>query len=424
MGGRRFWAALAFIAVAAFAGRAVYVVAVTQHDLTWDEVYYRSSAQSLADGDGFRFSPLMGAPTQENASHPPLTSAALASVARVTDSELAMRLAVALAGAGVVVLVGLIGRTIAGGRVGLLAAGIAAVYPSLWVSDGLLLAETFATLCTAAVVLLMYRLLRAPNWKNAAGVGVACGLAILTRSELALFLPLLVLPAVLTIREISRRQRLRLAVIALLGAVILVAPWTVYNLGRFERPVLLSTGEGGVLAGANCDDTYAGTRIGYWDGYCGVGGRGDASVLNEARRDQGLEYMRHHFDRVPVVIAARVGRMWGVFRPMQMAELSEIEGRPMWVSLSGWMMFWPLAALGVWGGVLLRRRGIRLLPLVAPLVVATIIAAVFYGLLRFRAPAEVSLVLLGGVGADAVLARVPRFRRADAVDPTVRTAVA
>ncbi len=291
------------------------------------------------------------------------------------------------------------------------------MYPSLWVSDGLLLAETFATLCTAAVVLLMYRLLRAPNWKNAAGVGIACGLAILTRSELALFLPLLVLPAVLTIREISRRQRLRLAAIALLGAVILVAPWTVYNLTRFERPVLLSTGEGGVLAGANCDDTYAGTRIGYWDGFCGVGGRGDASVLNEARRDQGLEYMRHHFDRVPVVIAARVGRMWGVFRPMQMAELSEIEGRPTWVSLSGWMMFWPLAALGVWGGVLLRRRGIRLLPLIAPLVVATIIAAVFYGLLRFRAPAEVSLVLLGGVGADAVLARVPRFRRADAARP-------
>jgi hypothetical protein len=32
MGGRRFWAALAFVAVAAFAGRAVYVVAVTQHD--------------------------------------------------------------------------------------------------------------------------------------------------------------------------------------------------------------------------------------------------------------------------------------------------------------------------------------------------------------------------------------------------------
>jgi hypothetical protein len=66
------------------------------------------------------------------------------------------------------------------------------------------------------------------------------------------------------------------------------------------------------------------------------------------------------------------------------------------------MMFWPLAALGVSGGVLLRRRSIRLLPLIAPLGI-TIIAAAFYGLLRFRAR-QVSLVVLGGIGAGALVA--------------------
>lgn len=418
MGGRRFWGALAFIAVAAFAGRAVYVVAVTQHDITIDQAYYAMSANSLADGDGFRFAPLPGAATQENASHPPLPSAVLAAVAVVTDSDLVMRLAMAIAGAGVVVLVGLIGRRIAGERAGLLAAGIAAVYPNLWVNDGLLLAETFATLCTAALVPLTYRLLRAPNWKNAAGAGLLCGLAMMTRGELALFLPLLVLPAALAIRGMSVARRLGLAAVALLAALVVLPPWVVYNRTRFDRPVLLSTGDGGVLIGANCDDTYHGPRTGFWDGSCNTAVPGDASVLNEARREKAIEYMRDHLDRLPVVMTARVGRIWGAYQPFRMADLAEGDGRPKWVSLSGWAMLWPLAALALWGGLVIRRRKILLLPLIAPVVVVTVIAAAFYGLLRFRTPAEVSLVVLGGVGADALLARVRRSRRTHSVHAT------
>jgi hypothetical protein len=419
MGGRRFWGALAFIAVAAFAGRAAYVVAVTQHDVTIDQAYYAMSANSLADGDGFRFAPLPGAATQENASHPPLPSAALASVAVVTDSDLVMRLAMAIAGAGVVVLVGLIGRTIARERAGLLAAGIAAVYPNLWVNDGLLLAETFATLCTAALVLLTYRLLGAPNWKNAAGAGFLCGLAMLTRGELALFLPLLVLPAAMTIRGMSAARRLGLAAVVLLAALVVVPPWAVYNRTRFDRPVLLSTGDGGVLIGANCDDTYFGPRTGFWDGSCNTAVPGDASVLNEARRDKAIEYMRDHVDRLPVVMTARVARIWGAYQPFQMADLAEGDGRPKWVSLSGWAMLWPLTALALLGGLVIRRRNIPLLPLIAPVVVVTVIAAAFYGLVRFRTPAEVSLVVLGGAGADALLARVRRSRHTHTVHATI-----
>ena len=342
----------------------------------------------------------------------------LAAVAVVTDSDLVMRLAMAIAGAGVVVLVGLIGRRIAGERAGLLAAGIAAVYPNLWVNDGLLLAETFATLCTAALVPLTYRLLRAPNWKNAAGAGLLCGLAMMTRGELALFLPLLVLPAALAIRGMSVARRLGLAAVALLAALVVLPPWVVYNRTRFDRPVLLSTGDGGVLIGANCDDTYHGPRTGFWDGSCNTAVPGDASVLNEARREKAIEYMRDHLDRLPVVMTARVGRIWGAHQPFRMADLAEGDGRPKWVSLSGWAMLWPLAALALWGGLVIRRRKILLLPLIAPVVVVTVIAAAFYGLLRFRTPAEVSLVVLGGVGADALLARVRRSRRTHSVHAT------
>jgi hypothetical protein len=86
-------------------------------------------------------------------------------------------------------------------------------------------------------------------------------------------------------------------------------------------------------------------------------------------------------------------------------------------------MFWPLAASAFWGVVWMRRRSIPLLPLVAPVVIATLIAAAFYGLTRFRVPAEISLVVLGGVGANALWERVRALRRAGGVDTAVRPAV-
>jgi hypothetical protein len=41
---------------------------------------------------------------------------------------------------------------VGGRRVSLVAAGLAAVYPNLWVNDGLLMSETLAALTTALVV--------------------------------------------------------------------------------------------------------------------------------------------------------------------------------------------------------------------------------------------------------------------------------
>jgi 4-amino-4-deoxy-L-arabinose transferase-like glycosyltransferase len=417
IGRRRFLGLLVAIATLAFLGRVVYVVTVTRHEpLNYDEHYFANGAIALADGDGFRYSPLLGARVIENAEHPPLTSIALAPIARMTDdSELAMRIAVALAGAGVVVLIGLVGREVAGARTGVVAAALAAVYPNLWSNDGLLMSETFATLGTAATVLCAYRLIRAPTSTMAAAAGVACGLAMLSRGELALLVPLLVLPVVLTLRRVTRGQRLRLAGIAVLAASLTVAPWVAYNLSRFERPVFLSYGDGALL-GANCDEVYSGPLLGLWNGLCTFGKPSDEpSVLAERKRERALEYARDHLDRLPVVAAARVGRTWSVFRPFQMAEISEAEGKPKWVSLTGWGAYWVLLPLAAWGTILLRRRGVALIPLVAPAVIVTVAVAAFYGRVRFRAPAEVSIVVLAAVTLDALLvARTSRKRGARA----------
>jgi hypothetical protein len=323
------------VATIAFAGRVAYIFVETRDGLASpDELYYRDAAEQLANGDGFVSPPLFGTPVLPIAEHPPLTVLVLAPASALTDgSELAMRITVALAGMGVVILIGLLAREVAGPRAGLFAAITAAVYPNLFANDGLLMSETFATLGTAAALLFTYRFIRSPGWTNAAGIGVSCAVAMLSRSELALLVPILIV-SVLTLRS-SWWARLRLAGVVVLAAAIPVAPWVAYNLSRFEEPVLLSHGEGGVLLGANCDDTYAGRHLGSWFGLCALSESEpieDHSVDAADKRDRALEYIEDHLERLPVVAAARVGRLWSAFRPFQSSLISDGEYRQRWVS--------------------------------------------------------------------------------------------
>jgi 4-amino-4-deoxy-L-arabinose transferase-like glycosyltransferase len=411
---RRFARSVAVLAALAFVGRCAYVLTFTRFRTSFDEFYYKLSAISLAHGHGFRFTPSFLAPIAEYAEHPPFTSIVLAPVALVSgDNEFSMHVAVALAGAGVVVLVALLAREVAGARAGLIAAAIATVYPNLWMNDGALMSETFATLATAGAVLCSYRLIRKPTMAAAATGGALCALAMLSRSELALLVPFLVLPVVFRNR-VGWPKRFRLAGVAVGITVLIVAPWVVYNVGRFERPVLLSYGDGGVIAGANCRRTYFGRDIGLWNGSCSTSrGLPENSVNAEAKRELGLEYARSHLTRVPWVVTARVGRLWNVYQPIRTSEKSYGAVRPMWAAFSGLGLYYVLMAFGVGGVIALRRIRITVLPLLAPVLVVTISAAAFYGTVRFRSPAEVSIVVLAAVGLDALLRRsaARRLRR-------------
>lgn len=420
---RRFGALLLLIAVVGLAGRVVYVVTVTRHQeypppigagsppsRSFDEIYYVNGADAIVSGEGYRFAQLPGNPRalwEEQGEHPPLTSLFFVPAEALTDgSETAMRLTVAFAGGVLILVVGLLGRELAGDRAGLIAAGIAAVYPGLWISDGLLLSETFATLFTTLAVLATYRLLRRTSWLMAIAVGVASAFAMLARSELALLVPLLVIAIVWPSKTAPVRRRLGVAGVAVVAAVVVVAPWVAYNLSRFEETVTLSFSAGGAIDGANCDSTYEGHLLGFWNGLCRPKPEGDGSEIAAERLERGLEYMADHPLRLPVVMAARLGRLTGVYRTDQVTRLGEAEGRPRAVSLVGLVVSWVLIAFGVSGTVALVRRKVPVLPVLAPVIVVVVSTALTYGSLRFRAPAEPALVVLGAIGIDRLLARV------------------
>jgi 4-amino-4-deoxy-L-arabinose transferase-like glycosyltransferase len=405
---RRFSIALGVLVAGALAVRVVYVLVQLRHEpLGGDSLYYSLQGHDLAHGrwfiEPFRFR--VDHVTEPSAYHPPVFSLYLGLVSRLgIDSVLAHRLAACVVGAAAVAVIGLVARRVAGDRAGLVAAGIAAVHPFLWINDADVLSESMLALTTAAVLLAAYAFWRHPSPWRAAGLGAGIALVALTRAEGVLLFALLALPlAVMTPGLDPRRRLARLGAMAL-GAVVLLGPWVGYNLARFEEPAFLSTGSGVTLVDTSCDDVYSGDFIGWWSFAC-IPDRlsNDEAVNDRENREVALRYVRHHESDVPKVVAARVGRMWGVFRPFQTAEL---DARGLNANRTGLIASYVLIPLGVFGLILLRRRRQPILPMLALAAMVTITAVIFYGALRFRVPADVAIVVCAAVAVDAIWSRL------------------
>ena len=426
---RRFWRVLLLIAMAALVLRVGYVAfAKTNQPVQGDQLFYNSEANRLARGDGFLepFDPqaLSRGVIREGkdpaADHPPLTVIVLAPVSFVTSQALIpQRLTMAVLGTVAVVVIGLLARRLAGDRAGWIAAGIAAIYPNLWVNDGLIMSETLAALVVALALLYAYRLIREPNVWNALIVGALCGLGALTRAELVLLVPLLAVPAALVARSVASAQRWKLAGVGVLASAVLIAPWVGYNLARFDEPTYLSTNDGIALLGSNCDSVYFGDGIGLTDLKClGPNPRGDQSVDSKIYRDRAFDYIGDHKKRAVLVAFARVGRTWSLFRPWDMVSYNKGEGREGWVTALGLIVYYPLLVAAVAGWVVMRRRRRRSWPLLVPVLIVTIASAATYGQTRFRVPAEPTLVVLAAVAIAAVVARDWPARRKRPAEPT------
>ena len=203
----------------------------------------------------------------------------------------------------------------------MIAAGIAALYPGLWVYERAILSETLLLLGIAVMILVAYRFWARPSARRAAVLGLMCGLLALTRSEQILVFAVVVAPLILAVRHIGWRRRIGWLALATLCVVVVVTPWTIYNLGRFKHPVLLSNNFGAAVEQGNCDTTYYGPYTGAYSAPCLHRLSGDQSVENATALHEGLSYLDHHLGRLPVVLFAREGRAFGFWAPFQQVHL-------------------------------------------------------------------------------------------------------
>lgn len=415
--------ALLAIAAAGLALRVLYTVTLGQRVELGisDASFYSGGANALADGQGYIdiWRTLQTGVVEPTAHHPPGWPALLAVFSLVGfDTELGHRLVGVLVGAVVVFVIGLLGQRLGGRPVGLLAAGLAALHPTLVAADGSLMSETLGGLFVLVIVLAGLRALDRPSGTAAAALGVAIGAGALVRGEALLYGLLLVVPLGISVArrsEAAWRALLRFSGFAALGASALVLPWTVRNYVQLDGLVLISTNESTLLAGANCDPAFRGPGLGGWHLSCVSGEVEPIGEVEQAAawREDGLTYARDNRERLPIVVGARVLRTWGLYQPFPPVAEGRDEGVQT-VGTAVWLA--GLLPLGAVGAVLVgrQRRWTELAVLLAPICAATLVSIVGFGMLRFRHSMELMAIAFAAFALDAGVRRL-RHRSGDSM---------
>jgi 4-amino-4-deoxy-L-arabinose transferase-like glycosyltransferase len=398
---RGFYMWLAGFAVVGFGLALAYALGVSPDEIVaGDATQYHLLAQGIANGDGYSTlsSVLQGDP-QPTAQHPPLFPLVLAGLDLVgLDSLTAHRVVLCLSAAAGVVLIGLLGRRVAGPRAGLVAAAIAAVYPGFFMLAGVAMAESLYVPLIALTLLLTYTLIDHPRLGVAAVLGAVIGLAALDRTEAVLLLPLLALAVAL--RLPGARERVRVVAVMTVAAVVVLAPWVGRNWDAFDRVPLLSTNGGLTALIANCERPYY-VDVGFIEPNCLTRCqrfREDELRYSDCGTRVARRYAEDHLGRVPVVLAARVARTWNVYGLDRDLGYAQFGGRNRTLGKVAIGMLWALLALAAVGAWTLVRDRRPLLPLLAPLVVASVATALTFGFSQYRVGADVSLVVLAAAG--------------------------
>lgn len=403
---RRFWPALLALAALGLGLALAYARLVSPGEiLAGDALQYQLLGSAIAHGDGYSTvaSVLQGMP-KPTSQHPPLFPLLIAGLDKAGIGGLQhQRYALCLLMAATVVLVGLLGRRTGGPRAGLVAGGLAAVYPNFLTLGGMAMVESLYVPLVALVLLAAHRLDERPGAGRAALLGAAIGLATLARTEAALLLGLLGLLVLLR----GRRDRLRTLVAMTAVAVLVISPWLARNWAVQDTFPLLSTNGGLTAMVANCHAAYY-DEVGFFDARCSLAcikDRDDELRQSRCGTRVARRYALDHEGRVPLVVAARVARTWNVYAPEHDLRYAEFGGRNYTVGLLGLVLFFVLVPLAAFGAVRLARRRRPLLLLLVPLVVVTLSSAATFGFSRYRVAAEVPLVVLAAVGLTALPSR-------------------
>ena len=210
--------------------------------------------------------------------------------------------------------------------------------------------------------------------------GVFWGLAILTRPQMILVLPI-ALVCVAASTASLRARFFKILALQLVAAVLVLLPWTARNAIVIGKPALCTIVGGFTFWGANNDVVAAedNTR-GSWIPVSRLVDATHPLVGNETEREAtawkyGREFLMNHPTQVPRLLFMKVVRL---FSP-----LSDTTNRLVGVCFAvGWILMAPLALIGFLA--LRRRDSVATTVLMIPCVATLATTLVFYGSDRFR----------------------------------------
>ena len=306
----------------------------------------------------------------------------------------------ALLGATTVLLLVALGWMVIGPCESIVAGFIAAVFPSfVWLSR-LLLSENLALFLLLASLCLGLLVLRSERPWCAAALGMVLGLNILVRGANLLFA--LVVLASIVVVQVKRRHHwdklIVISILAALGLLLPLLPWTIRNYRVFGAFIPVATQDGLGLYASYWPPVRNGKTI--WGNLPGTEDPNVAAAGQARNEYEASKYLQHvtlerlraqpsYFFRLvpPKIISLLVPYDWEI--------LPHANGGTRSINF-GYLLIMLPAMLGFVALMRHRRRDQWLLWILPAVVLVQ--AIVFYGSPRFRLPAELIAILLAAVG--------------------------
>jgi 4-amino-4-deoxy-L-arabinose transferase-like glycosyltransferase len=323
-------------------------------------------------------------------------------------SLVASRLLMILIGSIIPLVVFAFTRRIFGKTPAVIAAIISACYPFFILYSNLLLTEAPAVLLTSLLILFLVRFSDEGRLRDVCVAGVMAGLGCLSRSSLLTFVPVAGL-WVLVIKRGGYLRSLKAALLFLVVALAVIAPWTYRNYLIHGQIVPISTLGGLQLWKGNNQWTTG--KLDYDDRVLpeirdrdmlprikpGPGTTMEAEIDRFFRRE-AWDFIKSHPKRFLVLGLKKIFHFW---RPEGFGIPSLAEQTPKPVRLAvGLLSYVPLFLLFVVGLIrslkdlsLFRNPGLLLLALF--MVGYTFFHAVFPSLVRYRQPLEPAIIAIG-----------------------------
>lgn len=322
--------------------------------------------------------------------------------------------------AATALLVLAIGTRLTSVRTGVIAALVATLHPYLVWHDVHVNREILDSLLAAAIVLLALRAYERGSLSLAFGTGAVCGLAILSNARL-LLLPLFLAPFVAD-RLRPNRSALAAMALVLVGAAAVTAPWVIRNEVVIGCPTITTDTRAlwkannpathDVLArGGWIDDVPDLPGVPPWPERAAAISIAAAKAVDECEqaafyRDEVLDFWEDEPGEKGRLAVQAAGMLWSPFLSVEADESGQqgLAGIAQNTVEPAFMI--ALYALALLGAFLAPRRFVVLAVLV--LGFNTVMAMVFAGTVRYRAPWDFVLALLAAVALARAWDRVRR----------------
>jgi 4-amino-4-deoxy-L-arabinose transferase-like glycosyltransferase len=354
-----------------------------------DQLDYESLAYRLSVGQGYTLP--SGQPT---ARRTPGTSLVLALIYSVFGrSFLVGRLWFCVVSAATCLALAWVVTMSFGRSVGLVAAGLLAIYPGHSYYAMHFLSEVpYGLFLILACGFTLQAMLRT-SWISSVIAGIFWGLAALTRAQIILILPIgwIVL---LSVNATRRLPKLRVAMIQTLAMLAVLVPWLYRNQVVLGKATLSTVG-GPTFWGAHNDKILNDPALrGSWVRTTDLVDANHPLAGGEVEQEAaawryGLAWAKTHLSAMPAVCAMKA---WRFFSPFEDTANRTVY----WAFALGWMTMAPLAMAGLILA-LFRNPGAALV-LLAPFLATVASALMFYGSSRFRdsaAPVFLAFAALG-----------------------------